>query len=418
MAKAIIITIGDELLIGQIINTNAAWLSAELTNIGIEVVRHLVISDNPKDIFSSIKKSLSESDIVITTGGLGPTVDDRTKQTICDVFEDKLVFHQPSFDNIVRLFKLRNREVGERQRNQAYIPSKSTALTNLYGTAPGIMFNEAGKFFFATPGVPIEMKYLVKNSIAPILKDYIKANNEPVVLYRTFNAVNIFETQLERLISDVQELLDNDSSIAFLPNYNGVRLRFGTRKPTFELAKDKLEEYAKVVYQKASDFIISEGEYKLIAEVANLLLTHKKNVAVAESCTGGGLGFEFTKLPGSSAYFVGGVIAYSNEIKMKLLNVSSETLNNFGAVSEQTASEMANNVRQLFNADFGISITGIAGPDGGSPQKPVGTICFGVSSVSSTKTFTFNFGEHRDVNRERSIVKAILLLIDELKNLN
>jgi nicotinamide-nucleotide amidase len=418
MAKAIIITIGDELLIGQIINTNAAWLGAELTNIGVEVVRHLVISDNPNDIFNSIKKSLTESDIVITTGGLGPTVDDRTKQTICDVFEDKLVFHQPSFDNIIRLFKIRNREVTERNRLQAYIPSKTTALTNLYGTAPGIMFNENGKVFFATPGVPIEMKSLVKNSIAPILQDYIQTNNQPVVLYRTFNAVNIFETQLESLISDVNILLDADSSIAFLPNYNGVRLRFGTRKSTFELAKEKLEEYAKVVYKKASDFIISEGDYNLIAEVANLLIKHKKNVAVAESCTGGGLGFEFTKLPGSSAYFVGGVIAYSNEIKMKVLNVSSETLNNYGAVSEQTASEMANNVRHLFNTDFGVSITGIAGPDGGSPEKPVGTICFGISSKSFTHTFTFNFGEHRDVNRYRSIEKAILLLIDELNTLN
>ena len=418
MAKAIIITIGDELLIGQIVNTNVAWLSAELTKIGIQVSRHLVISDYPSDIYNSIKKSLTNNDIIITTGGLGPTVDDRTKQVICDVFQDKLVFHQPSFDNIIRLFNLRKREITERNRLQAYVPSKSIPLTNLYGTAPGIMIKEKGKFFFSLPGVPIEMKSLFTVSILPILIQFIQNNNEPVVLYKTINTVNIFESSLADLIGDVDEFLDNDSSIAFLPNFKGVRLRLGTKKANFTIANETLEKYKKIIYEKCGEFIISEGDFDLTKELARLLTKYKKNVAVAESCTGGGLGFEFTKLPGSSAYFIGGVIAYSNEIKMNILNVKSDTLNNFGAVSEQTASEMATNVRKLFNSDFGISITGIAGPEGGTTEKPIGTICFGVASKSSTRTFTFYFGEQRDVNRERAIAKAMLLLIDELNTLN
>lgn len=415
MAKASIITIGDEILIGQIVNTNASWLAQHLTNFGVIVDKHISISDNKSVIYQTIRNELACCDIVITTGGLGPTSDDNTKQVICDVFGDTLRFDEPSFDNIEHLFKIRDRQITERNKQQAFVPSRSFALNNEYGTAPGILMTENDKLFLALPGVPIEMKAIFQNSFAPHLEKYLKYHPGECVVYRTINTVGIFESNLADLIGDPSSFLDDDTSLAFLPNYRGVRLRIGSVKNNLEEAKITVDKAIDYLTSIVGEFIISEGEFNLAQIAHQLLIQKNKTIAVAESCTGGYFGKELTDLSGASTYFMGGLITYSNKSKVEELNVSEETITKYGAVSYETACEMATNVRNLFKTDFGISITGIAGPSGGTESKPVGTVFIGFSDESGTKAFEFHFGENRSINRERAVANAFLLLINKLK---
>lgn len=415
MARATIITIGDEILIGQIVNTNASWIAQKLTNYGIIVDKQLSISDKKSVIYETIRNELTRCDIVITTGGLGPTSDDNTKQVICDVFGDTLRFDELSFDNIKHLFELRKRQITERNRQQAMVPSRAIALKNEYGTAPGILINENDKLFLALPGVPIEMKAIMENSFEPHLLDYLDKNKGEYVLYRTINTVGIFESNLADLVGDPSSFLDNDTSLAFLPNYRGVRLRIGAIKSTYAEAKEAVDKAIDILTQKVGDYIISEGEFNLPQIAFEQLKRCNKTVAVAESCTGGYLGKEFTDISGISYYFMGGVVTYSNESKIQILNVKKETIDKYGAVSQETAREMAMNVRNLFGTDFGISITGIAGPGGGTLAKPVGTVFIGFSDSKGTNVYEYHFGENRSINRERAVASAFLLLINKLK---
>lgn len=415
MARASIITIGDEILIGQTINTNASWIAQQLTNIGIIVDKQISISDKKSEIFDTIRNELSRCDIVITTGGLGPTSDDNTKQVICNVFGDELRFDEQSFDNIKELFEARKRQITERNKQQAMVPSRSIALKNDYGTAPGILIRNKEKLFVALPGVPTEMKTIYENSLLPLLQEYLINHQGEFVLYRTINTVGIFESNLADLIGNPSSFLDPDTSLAFLPNYRGVRLRVGTVKTSYHEAKSTVDKAIDYLSGIIKDYIISEGDFNLPQIAHDLLLEKKKTVAVAESCTGGFLAKELTDLSGASAYFLGGLITYSNQSKIEQLNVSEETINNHGAVSSQTAIEMAENVRKLYGTDFGISITGIAGPEGGTPTKPVGTVFIGLSDNSGTEASEFHFGKNRSINRERAVANAFLLLINKLK---
>lgn len=415
MARATIITIGDEILIGQIINTNASWIAEKLTSYGIIVEKHLSISDNKSVIFETIRNEISRCDIVVTTGGLGPTSDDNTKQVICDVFADTLRFDEPSYENIKYLFEIRKRKITERNRHQAMVPTRSIALKNDYGTAPGILFNENKKLFLSLPGVPIEMKAIFENSFEPHLLEYLTNHKGEFVLYRTINTVGIFESNLADLIGDPSSFLDNDTSLSFLPNHRGVRLRIGAIKNNYSEAKESVDKAIKLLTEKVGNYIVSEGEFNLSQIAFEQLKRCNKTVAVAESCTGGYLGKELTEISGASKYFMGGVISYSNESKVQILNVNKETLDKYGAVSQETAREMAINVRNLFGTDFGISITGIAGPGGGTPTKPVGTLFIGFSEKSGTNVYEYHLGENRSINRERAVTNAFLLLINKLK---
>lgn len=415
MPKASIITIGDEILIGQIVNTNVAWLSQKLTDFGVIVTKHLSISDKIETVASAIRNELIDSDIVISTGGLGPTADDNTKKAICLAFDDQMVFDEESFENIKRLFELRKRVITERNRQQAMVPSRSIPLKNEYGTAPGILYKESNKIFLALPGVPLEMKAIFENSFKKHLIEYLHQNPGEFVLYKTLNTTGIYESQLADLIGDPDEFLDNNSSLAFLPNYRGVRLRLGTIQPTYEKAKTKIEELSQILETKVGNYLTSQGEFNLAEITAELLNKKNKTVAFAESCTGGYLSKELTDIPGVSVSFMGGIVSYSNEAKVKFLEVNPKTLELYGAVSEQTAREMATNVRKLFETDFGVSITGIAGPTGGTPTKPVGTVFIGISDDSGTQVHEFHFGENRTINRERAVANAFLLLINKLK---
>ncbi|MBP7215455.1 MAG: competence/damage-inducible protein A [Candidatus Kapabacteria bacterium] len=413
MYKIGILTIGDEVRIGQVVNTNAAWLASQLTQTGAFISEHRTIGDDREIMLREIDDLFKKNDLLITTGGLGPTHDDITKPVLLEYFNDKFVFSQDVYNSLLNYLKIRNRELTDLVKNQAMIPSKSQPLENKVGTAPGILFKKNGKTLIALPGVPAEVKYITTTHIIPYVINEINNLNCEVILYKTFITAGTFESDLAEKIGDVNKFL-GESTLAFLPSYEGVRLRIGAKANTFEEAKIEIDRLSKILYNRVGQYIISENDKNLSQIVGEKLKNKNQTVAVAESCTGGLLGKEFTDIPGSSAYFLGGIISYSNEAKIKFLNVNKKTLDEFGAVSEQTAIEMAMNVRDIFNSDYGISITGIAGPDGGSPTKPVGTVWIGISVKNNTFAKLFYFGEIREINRKRAVGMALTLLLEAI----
>lgn len=414
MINVSIISIGDEVRIGQVVNSNAAWLSSEITKLGAFVTKQITIGDEPNVMESTINSEMKSNDIVITTGGLGPTHDDITKEILLKIFDDKFCFHQDTFENIKELFRIRNREVTERNRLQAYIPSKAIPLYNALGTAPGLMFQKNGKFLFVLPGVPAEMKFITNDSILPKLSEIISLKNESVILYKTLNVSGIFESALADLIGNPSDFL-RDSTLAFLPSYKGIRLRIGTKADSFEKAQIEIDRIKSVLYSKAGKFIYAEDETDITSELGKILSERRQTLSVAESCTGGGLGHELTRISGASKFFLGGIITYSNEAKINKLGVRTNTIVRYGAVSKETAKEMAKNCRKFFDSDFSISITGIAGPDGGTQEKPIGTVWIGIADRKTVSAEVFYFGKERDVNRERAIHTALLHLYRKLK---
>jgi nicotinamide-nucleotide amidase len=410
-----IITIGDEICIGQIVNTNAAWIAGKITSIGANVKLHSTIGDNRDSLIDELNRLLPISDLVILTGGLGPTHDDITKNVLCEYFGDDLVLHNDTLKYLKKIFSLRGYHLTERNMEQAYLPSRCLVLKNEVGTAPGMLFEEKGKFVISLPGVPAEMKYIMNDSVIPFIKRKIAERNDNVVLYKNLQTTGIPESKLADMIGEPKEFL-GDGSLAFLPSYRGVKLRIGVSGKNFETAREKLKKIEKVIFEKAGGNIFSADDESLVSKVGSLLSERNLTVAVAESCTGGLLGAEFTSISGSSVYFSGGVIAYSNEIKEKILNVSKDSLVQFGAVSEQVAFELARNVRDIFKTDVGIGITGIAGPTGGTEEKPVGTVFIGLAFGDNVKVKRFVFSTEREVNRERAVGTALTMLLNELQN--
>lgn len=410
-----ILTIGDEVRIGQVVNTNAAWLSSQLTEVGAFVTEHRTIGDDRDKMLSEIDYLFKNNDLLITTGGLGPTHDDITKPVLLDYFNDKLVFSNEVFTSLQHYLNFRNREITDVVKNQALIPETCTPLENKVGTAPGLLFERDGKYLISLPGVPAEVKYITTAHIIPFVQKLIQSRKDEVILHRTFQTIGAFESDLAEMIGNVNLFL-GESSLAFLPSYQGVRLRIGAKAQTFDEAKIELDRITKILHQRVGKYIISEEDKRLAQLVGDKLNELNATIAVAESCTGGLLGKEITDIAGSSSYFLGGIISYSNEAKINLLNVNRKTIEEYGAVSEQTAIEMASNVRNIFNSNYGVSITGIAGPDGGTPLKPVGTVWIGISSEKHTHARLFHFGEIREVNRERAVGMALAMVMEMLNN--
>lgn len=408
-----ILTIGDEILIGQIINTNAAWLAEQFTLNGFPVLFHSVVPDNESFIKSEVYRLWEWSDVIVATGGLGPTHDDITKKALTKLFNDKLVFSEKTFEQIKMFFKNRGREITERNKDQAMVPSLCQVLNNPLGTAPGMKFEKKGKLLYSLPGVPREMKAITTESIIPELLKL--ENNSKKRYYKTFHTCGIPESTLADLI-DAENTLDSSISLAYLPGIRGVRMRFGTDQENQNDANNTFNNLRKHIIEKAEKYLVGEDENNILNSVAGLLKKHGKTVAVAESCTAGILGAEFTSLSESSAYFLGGFQVYSNESKENILHVRKHTIEKYGAVSEETAIEMAENIRTKFDSDFGISITGIAGPDGGTEDKPVGTVWIGISSEKNTKAKKFNFGSDRNTNRQLSVTYSLFELFQELKS--
>lgn len=407
-----IISIGDELLIGQVANTNATWIAQHLNEIGIPVKQISAISDDAEEIKISFDTAFSRSDVILVTGGLGPTKDDITKLTLCDYFNTELVFHQPSYDNIEKLFGLRGYKITEVNQKQAEIPVNCTPLINAHGTAPGMLFEKDKKILVSMPGVPFEMKGIMENHVLPRLAGEEK---DSFMAYKTILTQGIGESALAELINDWEDNLPSNMKLAYLPQPGVVRLRLTAYGETKENALEVIEKQSEILHTLIPDLIYGYGTETMEEIVGRLLKEKHLSLCTAESCTGGYLAHLITSIPGASDYFEGSVIAYSNQVKRDLLGVSEGSLMHYGAVSEQVVIEMAEGAQKKFNTDLAVSISGIAGPDGGTIEKPVGTVWIAVASESGTRTKKFMFGEHRGRNIRRASLAALNLVRMELK---
>ena len=401
-----IITIGDELLIGQVIDTNSAWMAEQLNQIGIRVEQITSISDQREHILTTLKEASLRADVIFMTGGLGPTRDDITKNTLCEYFNTHLIFNEDAFENIKRIFKTRGFRLTELNRAQAEVPENCTMLLNINGTAPGMWFEKNGKIYISMPGVPFEMKALMTDNILPRLADHSPVS----IIHRTILTQGVGESFLAAQIEAWETALPSSIKLAYLPQPGIVRLRLtasGTDKAWLE--QTLLEETNKL-YALIPQYIFGEGEDTMELVVGNLLKAQNYSLATAESCTGGYIAHLITSIPGSSAYFKGSVVAYSNEIKELMLGVSPQTLEKYGAVSEETVFEMASGIIRQFKTDCAIAVSGIAGPDGGTEEKPVGTIWVCVITPKGTETRKFTFGDHRGRNIRRTAMAALDML--------
>lgn len=414
MYKISILSIGDELCIGQTINTNASWISQKLISTGAFLLTHSTIRDDEETIISEIDRLSKISDLILVTGGLGPTHDDITKKVICKYFNDELEINEEVLQKLKDWFERRGRDFYDRHKLQAMLPKKAVILPNEVGTAQGMLFEESDFSLVAMPGVPREMKFIVMDSVVNYVKDKIEKNKNPVQIYRTIKTAGIPESNLAELIGDLDFL--GSVSLAYLPSYKGVRLRIGLSGENRGDVESDLLEAEKIIVSRVGKYISSFGEEDLAETVGKLLEKKGLTLAVAESCTGGLLGANITEIPGSSKYFLGGVISYANSAKINQLNVLEEVLNSFGAVSEETAIQMAKSVREKFGSSFGISITGIAGPGGGSDQKPVGTVWIGLSDKYDSFAKKYVFSKDRQINRELSVGYALTLLFNRIRN--
>jgi nicotinamide-nucleotide amidase len=412
--KIAILTIGDELCIGQIINTNAAWMAQACTGIGGIVLRHITIQDGIDILLDELHSLKKEYDCILMSGGLGPTHDDKTKETLLAYFNDELILHEPTLDSLKARARLRGLPLNQRNMDQALVPSTCTVLENPRGTAPGMLFHVDNVIYVSLPGVPSEMKGIMQDHVIPFLRKHIEQEQGKIPYYHTILTKGIPESALADLIGEPDVFLQKDESLAFLPSYQGVRLRLGILSIDPIQAQLRLMEIQEFLKDAIGEYIYGFGNASLLSVTTDLLIQKQCTISVVESCTGGLLGAEFTKQSGSSAYFIGGLQTYSNALKMQLAHVAPESLEQFGAVSKEVAKEMAIGGRNVLNTTYCLSITGIAGPDGGTQEKPVGTVWIGLASEHEVVSKRFNFGNDRAINRERSVMQAIAMLHDAL----
>ncbi|MBK6979740.1 MAG: competence/damage-inducible protein A [Cytophagaceae bacterium] len=402
-----VITIGDEILYGQITDTNTKWISENLDKIGIKTIRKSSVGDVKKEILNILNESLKRADIVLITGGLGPTKDDITKKTLADFFDDHLVINTHAEAFVKNFFEKRGREFTEINRQQAALPSKCIYLHNATGTAPGMWFEKDGKIIVSMPGVTVEMHYLMEYEVLPRLK---KRFELPEIIHQVIRTIGLGESFLAEKISDWEDNLPENLKLAYLPSFGEVKLRITGVDFDREKLKKQIDAEVKKLSPIISEYIYSLENENIEEAIGEVLKNKNMTVGVAESCTGGYLSHLFTSIPGSSAYFMGGIVSYSNEAKMAVLNVKQETLTKFGAVSEETVIEMAEGARNLLKTNYAISTSGIAGPDGGTPDKPVGTVWLAVTNGKETLTKKLTLGNQRLVNIQYSGKAALNLL--------
>lgn len=408
-----IITIGDELLIGQIINTNQAYIAEQLNNVGIYCERMTTVGDDAKTILDAFTAAFNRVDVVCVTGGLGPTHDDITKKVVCDFFDTDLIMNSDVLEHIKALAQKRNIAMIQSNIDQALVPRNSNVIPNLIGTAPGMLFEQTNKFFFVMPGVPYEMKGMVDSWIIPFLK---KKNINNIVRHRTLKTTGIGESMLAHEIGDIVDVIGSDgtTTLAFLPNPMGTKLRITVKEKSEEIAQAKIAFSEQFLRKKIGKYIYSDDEKDLEDVVGELLKRNKLTITTAESCTGGLIANRITNVSGSSEYYVGGFIVYSNELKIEELGVPEKLINNFGAVSKEVAEAMAHGARLSAKTDIALSATGIAGPTGGTIEKPVGLCWIGYSDQESTFALKFNFGDNRIRFKERASQTALELLRKKL----
>lgn len=406
-----IINIGDELLIGQVVNTNASWMGAELNKAGIQVKQITSIADDASEIRQAIDQARERADIILISGGLGPTKDDITKKTLAEYFDSKMVFHEPSLENVKRIFSSLNFEVTEVNRQQAMVPEKCTPLVNRTGTAPGMWFELDGKVIVSMPGVPLEMKTLTSEEVVPRLQEHFHLD---AIVHKTVMTTGMGESFLAEKIKDWEDNLPTHVKLAYLPQPGIVRLRLSSKGTNKEKLETELDQLLRGLEQYIPKAIFGYCDCALEEIVGNLLKETGKTVSTAESCTGGYISHLITSIAGSSAYFTGGIVSYANEVKTDQLGVLPETLENYGAVSQEVVEQMATGVRERLQTDYALAVSGIAGPDGGTEEKPVGTTWIAVAYEGGVKAKKFHFGPQRDRNIRRAALAALNMLRLEL----
>lgn len=412
-----IINIGDELLIGQVINSNAAYIAERMGSIGLPVDEIKMIGDDPEQIRKSIEEGFKTTDLLILTGGLGPTKDDMTKDVIADYFNVGMVTDELTLNQLNTFMKERGIELSESNRRQSEIPEGSKALLNKNGTAPGIWVEKEGKVLVSLPGVPFEMKAMMEETLLPLLICHF--NTERVILHKVVQTIGVGESTLSDMLDAFEKDLPPYIKLAYLPRPGIVRLRLTAVGTSKEELENELSVKVDNLNKIAGEYIWSYEDNQIEEVVGYLLRKHGGQLAVAESCTGGFLSHLITSVPGSSDYFKGGIVSYSNEIKRQILNVREQNLKKHGAVSEPVVTDMAINTMGLFDVDYTIAISGIAGPDGGTQDKPVGTVWIAVATTTRMTTSQFHFGTAggREVIIQRAAVMALDMLRKEiLKN--
>lgn len=407
IVKAEILAIGDELLYGQIVDTNSHWISQELDRIGVKVVHRTTVGDDREAILAAFAAAEQRADIVLITGGLGPTSDDLTKPLLAEYFNCSVELVPEALEDVRAFFAKRGRELTDINALQAYLPSKCTYVRNEVGTAPGMWFAERGVVWMSMPGVPHEMKKLMTDYVLPTLKQQFEL---PVIYHKVIKTVGIGESWLSSLISDWEKNLPEHIKLAYLPSLGEVKLRLTAIGKDERLLADDVDREIGKVRPLIDKYIYGFNSESLHQAIGALLLNKNKTVALAESCSGGYISHLITSVPGCSSYFNGAVIPYHNEFKVSQLDVEEETLATKGAVSEETVREMARNVRQRYRSDFGLATSGIAGPGGGSEEKPVGTVWIACDYGGATITKKIQLSNERDLNIRYTAVFALDLL--------
>jgi nicotinamide-nucleotide amidase len=413
MTNVEIITIGDELLIGQVIDTNSAWIAQALNKTGLEVKNITTVGDNEKDIEKSFDRALLRSSIVLVTGGIGPTKDDITKKTLCKYFDCSLRFDGEVLKNMEELFARSGREINPLTYGQAYVPDAATIIQNKVGTAPATWFEHDGKVLISMPGVPSEMKWLMENEILPRLQAAFQ--QDTCIQYKTCWVEGFTESALAMHLDEFEKKLPGNIRLAYLPAPGLIRLRLTGKDENRQLLSDEMNRQAAELQAILGEKILAEEDKPIESVLGELLSKKSLTLSIAESCTGGNIAHTITSVPGSSQYFKGSVVAYSNDVKTTLLHVNPSDLDHDGAVSEPVVKQMAQGIQNLLRTDCAIATSGIAGPDGGTPEKPVGTVYIAVSYNDRTITQKYTFGVSREQNIQRATNMALLMLYKLVK---
>ncbi len=406
--KAELITIGDEILIGQVVDTNSAWMGQQLNLCGIDVYQITSVHDNRDHILTALANAEKNADLVLITGGLGPTKDDITKKCLCEYFGTELVFHPEVLEHVQSLLTSRNVVVNQLNRDQALLPASCTVLHNSFGTASGMWFERNNTIFISMPGVPFEMEAIMTEEVFPRLK---KLGIMQSIVHKTVQTIGLPESMLAERIAEWESALPVFIKLAYLPSPMMVRLRlsaYGTNQSDLEAEVNRQIDKLLPLIQ---EYVFGFDDDNLALAVGRLLSRSSKTLAVAESCTGGNIAHSITSNPGSSAFFKGAVVAYSNEVKSGLLAVPADIIERFGAVSQQVAEAMAVGVRKALDTDYSVATTGVAGPDGGTEEKPVGMVWIAVAGPSGVKSEVYMF-KH---NRERNIIRSTQTALDLLR---
>jgi nicotinamide-nucleotide amidase len=410
--QATIITIGDEIVIGQILDSNAAFIAQELNKIGVDVKQIHSIQDNAIDITKAVKQAEKTSQIIIITGGLGPTKDDITKKTLCTYFEDEMKFYPEIDKHVKAIFKKYNLKYIAINRYQAEVPSKAQVLFNDYGTAPGMWFEKEDTVIISLPGVPFEMKNLITSKVIPKLQ---KKYKRPHIIHKTIITYGKGESELADDIALWENHLPNFIKLAYLPSYGRVRLRLSGRHQDKKVLTNALEKVTKTLLPLIKENFIGFGEVKLVDQLKTLLNQENAKLAVAESFTGGKLAGELTSISGSSSYFVGSVTSYATRIKKDILNVPKALIDKYSVVSQEVAEAMALGVQKLMQTEYAIATTGNAGPTKGDANAEVGTAIIAIASPNGVKSYIYDFGQPREKVVNKAINEAINLLIKEIQ---